>query len=500
MSKRIAAVVFFLIFANMSFAGSEKIRRFPDGVKGEYIVVLKEKAVQAVRGTARSLAASYGGELIFIYDYALGGFAIRLSDEAAQRMASDPRVDWIEEDQRTQVIDYGISASRSVGEASLWHVDRTDQRYETDGWYSYCSAGYGTTAYVLDMGVQASHPEFKVGQVKAGPNFTGYTYAANNPCQDIPISIEPEVNLAGSHGTAVAMVLAGQTTGVAPDTTIVPVAVVNCYGQFQKRGLLAGMNWIIATTQDSQYGQPVNPDVLKRPALVNISWGVQTGTFYEAGVYGSVEVMANDLINNGITVITSANNYTVGSQESTDACTEAPANMGRGETDRWVSGTSRNGAPTPVLARVITVGGTELQNVWSTSEGRYRKVDYRWSGPVEASKFGSCVSIWAPARDIKVGDQYGRYYVSSGTSFAAPLVAGLVSRYLFDVRSTSYPHFDARMPDMVWSFLLQNSTTTEYNSTAAIPRNRGTDSPSRFAHRYEVATGASCRTRPVSNP
>ena len=56
--------------------------------------------------------------------------------------------------------------------------------------------------------------------------------------------------------------------------------------------------------------------------------------------------------------------------------------------------------------------------------------DYeRWEGPNVGSGFGSKVTIWAPGADVSTYNNNGDVIKLPGTSFAAPLVAGIIATY-----------------------------------------------------------------------
>lgn len=254
---------FFLVsfsFLSSAFASAGAIRKAGEAaVRGQYIVALKDRTEKAVPGLAKSIAAAYGGELLFVYDAVLGGFAVRLSEPAAEKLSADPRVLWVEEDS-AGLIGGGLSGVQSLpSDNSLWFLDRVDQRYyNSDGslskTYGYGRSGVGVLAYVIDLGINASHPEFKAGQVKVGADFVETdSPKANNPCATDP---------AGWHGTAVASVLGGQTYGVAKDVTLVPVRVGFCNSTIEISRLLGGINWVASGNPSPVEGFasiPVNP-------------------------------------------------------------------------------------------------------------------------------------------------------------------------------------------------------------------------------------------------
>ena len=76
---------------------------------GSYIVLFKADAVRSaadapsqrplVASTAADLARAHGGNVTFVYQHALKGFAARLSPVRAEALAADPRVAYVEPDQ-----------------------------------------------------------------------------------------------------------------------------------------------------------------------------------------------------------------------------------------------------------------------------------------------------------------------------------------------------------------------------------------------------------------
>lgn len=438
----VAALLLAIWMSPAGFAQAAKYRRSRNSVPGQFIVRLTDRTPEAVQGLARSIAAAYGGEIVHLYSYGLGGFAIRIDPQLGEVLADDPRVEYVEEDAVTQ-IDPDLLSGRHSTAGDLWFLDLLDG--SMDGFYSYCATGKDVYAYVVDSGVDKDakwsnaygpYAAFYVGQVEHGKDFIEIPERADDPCRD---------QSTGWHGTAVAGVLAGGGVGVAPDTKIIPVRVVRCDGFAYVSTKLAGLEWVV--TNDIATS--------KRPALVNISWWMvpQTHTNYK----DSVEILTDAIIQRGIPVIASANNY-----PQDDACHYSPANLGRFGPGQY--GLTKNSDPVWIPPRVITAGGTMVGDgkVGGITFGHYRWQDYKennipWTFENDntasidhGSTWGQCVSVWAPAKEMRV--LHHQFYVhnASGTSFSAPQIAGVVARYLQNNKTASV--------EDVWNFIQQKAT------------------------------------------
>src|SRR3989344_3492933 len=77
-------------------------------VPGQYIVVLKDSVTDA-DAVQESLERSSRAERLDTYRYALRGFSARLTNEAAEKLARDPRVEFVSED---RVVSIAIDAGR----------------------------------------------------------------------------------------------------------------------------------------------------------------------------------------------------------------------------------------------------------------------------------------------------------------------------------------------------------------------------------------------------
>lgn len=218
------------------------------------------------------------------------------------------------------------------------------------------------------------------------------------------------------HGTHVAGTVGGSEYGVAKGVQLVAVRVFSCGGSAPTSQVIAGVNWVTANAV--------------RPAVANMSLGGGLSTAMNTAVQNSIDT--------GITYVVAAGN------SDADACGFSPAS-------------------TP---DAITVGAT-----YPATDGR-----------ASYSNYGRCLDIFAPGSFITSDWDTSDTATNtiSGTSMAAPHVAGVAALYLATHPSAS--------PSAVRTSLV--AAATHHVVTDA-----GTNSPnlllySRFAYCDRVYSGS----------
>jgi hypothetical protein len=347
-----------------------------------------------------------------------------------------------------------------------WNIDRIDNQgpvVATNRAYGWTSDGNGVRAYVVDFGVRGGHDEFG-NRVESGANMMVDPDLGDNtnvtncdpedpdgpPCEEVvSLDYSPADNPcygSGSgynwgHGTAVASVLGGATVGVARGVTIVPVKVGNCSGQISTLAVARGLDWVHSDMSQLEGRAVVNMSLRFTIGTLNyidthycetdsdvdgdgeVDWDIDDYT----NCVSAVEYVVTQLIDADIPVVVSAGN------DAHDVSYDAVSRLGY------------LGSYGPTGLKTITVGGTMYEvdqqgnysdTYWACNANRDANPGYSSCDRNEGSNHGAAVSIWAPAWYIKVahasGDNVYRPpgILSSGTSFAAPAVAGAVARIL----------------------------------------------------------------------
>ena len=244
-------------------------------VPGRYIVVFKQ-SVGNPATEAANVMRGLGGQVIHTYSSALKGFAATLPDAALQSLRNNPNVDYIEQDQTVALNQ--VSPENSA----TWGLDRIDQSDRPlNSQYYFNNTGAGVNAFIIDTGIRADHAEF-TGRVRAGYTAVADTNGTND---------------CNGHGTHVSGTVGGTTWGVAKGVSLIPVRVLDCAGSGSYSGVIAGIDWVAASSL--------------RPAVGNMSLGGSASASVNAAVAGAVS--------KGVTMVVAAGN------SNANACNYSPS-------------------------------------------------------------------------------------------------------------------------------------------------------------------------------
>ncbi|SCF16180.1 Peptidase inhibitor I9 [Micromonospora viridifaciens] len=250
-------------------------------VAGSYIVVLKDRAGDQVAAVAQE----HGASMTHQYRSALKGFASRMSEQQARRLAADPRVAYVQQDGI-----FNVTATQT--NPPSWGLDRIDQRNRPlSSSYTYNTTAGNVKAYIIDTGIRVTHSDFG-GRAAWGTNTTGD--GNNTDCN--------------GHGTHVAGTVGGASYGVAKNVQLVAVKVLNCSGSGTTSGVVAGVDWVTAQKNS-------NPS---QPMVANMSLGGGADTTLDNAVKRSIAA--------GVTyAIAAGNGNIIGIAQ--DACKSSPARV-----------------------------------------------------------------------------------------------------------------------------------------------------------------------------
>jgi subtilisin family serine protease len=258
--------------------GDLRVASGPTAVGGSYIVVLKDSTMSAtaVDSTARGMASKQGGAVKQTWASAVHGFELQASEKAARRLASDPRVAYVEQNQLLHVL-----ATQS--NPPSFGLDRVDQRsLPLDGAFTAPSTASNVNAYIIDSGIRVTHADFG-----------GRATFAFNAVGD---GIDTDCN---GHGTHVAGTVGGSTFGLAKRVRLFAVKVVDCNGGGDVAGVINGINFVTRNAI--------------KPAVANMSLGGPASATVDRAVNASIA--------SGVTYAIAAGN------ENQNACNDSPARV-----------------------------------------------------------------------------------------------------------------------------------------------------------------------------
>jgi subtilisin len=354
--------------------------RAPERIEGRYIVVF-ERAVDQPLVETEKLERREGFESRLRYSKALKGFAARLSADQVRDLRANPDVAFVAPDRRVHALG---SVPLAAGDGAPAGVRRV-QAATTTTTREPSSANVA----VIDTGIDLAHSDLNA---RDGKNCVG-----TGPAQDDE-----------GHGTHVAGTIGARNdgagvVGMAPGTQLFAVKVLDAQGSGTWSQIICGIDWVTATRSD---GDPSN-DI----AVANMSLGgpgqriapcaTTTDPLHRA-------ICASTAA--GVTYVVAAGNdgwdFDYASMPDTPAAyPEVLTVTAMGDSDgrAGASGGAPACAPGEADDRYAS-----FSNFAATAAGRAHTI----AGP------GVCVTSTMPG---------GGYGTMSGTSMAAPHLAGAVA-------------------------------------------------------------------------
>jgi serine protease AprX len=323
----------------------------------------------------------------------VGGVSARLKGVQILKLTRDGDVDYVVKDQKLRAqFDPALDSAKA----------RTPGILEVNApqvWSQLGLTGQGVGVAIVDSGVYP-HPDL-AGRIVASIDFTTASPTVSSTSTD-----------PGGHGTHVAGLVAGdgsssggEFTGVAPRANIINVRVIDANGSSDVSTILRGLQWVLAnrTTYNIK--------------VVNLSLGAKAMGSYKSDLMATAAEVLNF---GGVTVVVSAGNT-------------GP-----------LAGTITTPATDPY---VITVGalddnGTSLRldDLMAVFSARGRTAFDNLSKPDLVAPGRKMVSLRSPGSELDTlfsdrqvtatGALVADYYQLSGTSMAAPVVAGVVALML----------------------------------------------------------------------
>ena len=244
-------------------------------IPSKYIIVLKGDNSMVgdkikVRGRALGLLKRNNGaesNLEFVYSKAIQGFSAFISPSVAAKLAKDPEVKFLEPDMEISlgpIIEArpgGGGTGTSPAQVTPWGISAIGGSAD----------GAGKRAWIIDTGIDLTHPDLNVDQTLG---FTAFTSGK-----------DADFNDGNGHGTHVSGTIAALNNtigvvGVAAGAKVIPVKVLNSRGSGTISGVIAGVDYVASKgiagdaanmSLGGVYSQALNDAVLSASAVVKFA-------------------------------------------------------------------------------------------------------------------------------------------------------------------------------------------------------------------------------------
>jgi subtilisin family serine protease len=366
---------FVVVFdAKAQLGGAERIEDFSE--RGEFVVDKLQRTAAASQAAALDLVADRGG--VASSYWVRNTMVVEGDAELVEALAAVPGVAEIRLERIFPLIDPVKPDQEGEGAAPEWGVEKIAAPAAWDQGV----LGGGIVVANIDTGVDYSHPALSYqyrGNLGDGSFSHDYNWfdptglCGDEPCDDVGHGTHTMGTMVGGDGPGPFE----PDIGVAPGASWIAAKGCEDFG-CSESALLGAGQWVLAPT-DRAGG---NPDPSKRPDIVNNSWGGFPGDPFYLDMVSAWRAA-------GVVPVFSSGN-------PGPFCGEG-------------------GSPGDYLD-AISVGATDIEDVIAEFSGR---------GPSVYGKINPNVA--APGVDVTSSVPGGGYEAYSGTSMAAPHVAGTLA-------------------------------------------------------------------------
>lgn len=352
---------------------------------GRYVVVLRGPVGEPA-AVARAHGRAFGFQASQVYEHVLQGYAADLTDATAAALRRHPQVRIVEVD--PPVVAHADQPPQTTSNGVLRIGAATSSTRSGDA-----KGMVDINVAVLDDGIDETHPDLNVA------SDTSCIHRADSNPKGLP---------PGNHGTLVGGFIGALDNeigrvGVAPGARLWSVQVLDTGGRGTNSEIMCGLDWVVGTRTDADPDNDIAVANLSLGGPAGIDTGRCPGTGKDAYHTATCNTIAA-----GVVIVASAGNKTA------DIRDVAPATY-----DEVLTATGMadfDGLP----------GG--LQNPFCPEDAGDSLDDtVAWFSNFATLAADRAHVVAAPS--LCIGSTYpvGTYAISSGTSFAAPLVTGAVA-------------------------------------------------------------------------